>query len=240
MKPSTVTWVIRPMFRSIKFNQFSIMQCFEGSKLSFKNSISLPMLHSNPKVYFTGTIQLTGGVYEIDDVMNIVSYIYECILDGEDKVFPYDVLVTSIMANYSIKATGPHEAVGNLYDVRKIMDDCELTHVCAFSKPHQLIALFKRPATRLSQVVRVYGSLHYELMHKVFYQPNGKSDKKCVTGKLTMYSNGSMNVCSPSLDCLSDMIQDAIALRDILVSNRKEEHNKSPLTLQMAQVNSLA
>ncbi|ABF70679.1 hypothetical protein [Trichoplusia ni ascovirus 2c] len=218
--PSTVTWVIRPMVSVPEFNQYLIRKTFPDAKLSFKNSISLRKLSAFPKIYFTGTVQLTGCVYTDDAVVSTIEYIYGKLLENTKlNVVGMTFEVTSIMANYSIKSKGTNESVGDLELVRTIMDDSPYTKECVFSKPHQLIARMKRPIIRISRLFKLLGNGKHEVVGRRPYIPKGKFTRKQPSGNITVYSNGSLNICSPSLKHLHVLVSDATKIRNHLIEN---------------------
>lgn len=225
INPCTVTWLVRPIKYNIEefqFNRANVTSAFPDAVLSFKNSISLKNIKSRPKVYFTGTVQLTGRTHEEDEVIEIVSNIYRRLAKTGNAVIR--VQICSIMANYSIKTSnGDNDRIGDLVAARCAMDDSEETEVCVFSKPHQLIAFMKRPVKRMCHVVdvRLEDGTWSHVEWSTYVPTSNKSiNYPTAHGKLTVYSNGSMNVCSPSLCSLKDLVRDAIKLRRRLVLAR--------------------
>ncbi|CAL44604.1 26.1 kDa [Spodoptera frugiperda ascovirus 1a] len=209
--PSTVTWVIRPL-GDYGFNKEVIESVFPEARRTFNNSVSLPHQRYHPKVYNNGSVQSTGRAYRPADVIESLETIYGRLI--RRNVAGMQVEIASVMAKYCVNGggsvAGKKYCIGDLFEacVRMNNQDVSETDVCVFAKPHELTAQLNRPVHRPCARITLNGDGTFELLDVYPYVSSNVKHRVMKKGKMSVYKRGSMNVCSPSLASLPDLVRD--------------------------------
>ncbi|BBB16475.1 hypothetical protein [Heliothis virescens ascovirus 3j] len=227
--PSTVTWVVRPYGGGLKYglNRDRIERVFPDARRTFNNSVSLHTERFHPKVYNNGSVQLTGRAYRPRDIIESLERIYSKLLPDGVDIVGMKLEVASVMAKYCVNGAMSDRTycIGDLYQacVRMNNDDVSETNVCVFAKPHELTAQLNRTVHRPCALIRLLGGGEYVTIGVYPYVSSNVKHRVMKKGKLSVYKRGSMNVCSPSLASLPELVRDALSVR----VNLSNKHYKS-------------